>query len=250
MYPYIHITLPSYGVLAFIGGFFAMVFLFFRLEKYNVEFVAFLKLFVISVVGGVLGSKLLFAITQIPWLIEHFSLQNLILLIPQSGYVYYGGLFGVLFALYFVTKNDLEKRDNVFRLIVPAIPLFHAFGRIGCFMAGCCYGIELDNPINIGIFEFTRFPVQIIEALFEFIMFILFSVLAYKKAKIYSLANYLLMYAVFRFLIEFKRGDEVRGIWAGGLSTAQYVSLIIVAIILIKKVKLYHSLKDNAYSRA
>ena len=91
MYPYIHITLPSYGVLAFVGGFFAMVFLFFRLEKYNVEFVEFLKMFIISVIGGVIGSKLLFAITQIPWLIEHFSLQNLILLIPQSGYVYYGG---------------------------------------------------------------------------------------------------------------------------------------------------------------
>lgn len=237
MYPYIHITLPSYGVLAFIGGFFALIFLFIRLDKYEIEFVEFLKLFILCIIGGVVGSKLLFAVTQVPWLIENFTFENLILLIPQSGYVYYGGLFGVLIILWIVTRSDLEKRNRIFRLITPSIPLFHGFGRIGCMMAGCCYGLRLTEPFYFGFMEFDRVPVQLIESAFEFLMFIVFVVFEKRNSELYSLSNYLVIYAIFRFVVEFYRGDEVRGIWMGGLSTAQLISVLIVIIVLFTKNK-------------
>ena len=119
--PYIHLVLPSYGLLAFVGGFFAIVFLFVRLEKYGIEFVEFLRLFIVSILGGLIGSKFLFAITQIPWLINNFSWPNLILLIPRSGFVYYGGLFGVLGALWLVSGSDLKKRNNFYKFIIPFV---------------------------------------------------------------------------------------------------------------------------------
>ena len=172
MYPYIHIILPSYMVMASIGGFFAVCFIFSRIDKYEILFTDFIKMFLLCMIGGVVGSKVLFAITQIPWLIKHFSIENMILLIPQSGFVFYGGLFGVIFTLMFLTRNDADMRKKVFEISVPAMPLFHAFGRIGCFLAGCCYGKKLSTPIVIGTIEFARIPVQIIESMAEFILFI------------------------------------------------------------------------------
>ena len=134
MCPYIHIVLPTYTVLALIGGFFSLGLMYSRIERNHISFTSFLKMFLISVIGGYLGAKLLFSITRIPWLVMNFSLKNLILLFPQSGLVFYGGLFGVIFSLMFLTRNDNDLRERVFKVAVPAMPLFHAFGRIGsCF---------------------------------------------------------------------------------------------------------------------
>ena len=84
MYPYIHLILPSYSVMAFIGGFVTLIYLYFRLEKYQIEFTSFLKIVVLGVIGCLLGSKLLFAVTQIPWLINHFTFEKMATAIPPA----------------------------------------------------------------------------------------------------------------------------------------------------------------------
>lgn len=233
MYPYIHIILPSYAVMALIGGFAALCWMFIRLEKHQIEFTVFLKMFLLCIIGGFIGSKLLFAITQIPWLISHFSIKNLLLLIPQSGLVFYGGLFGVIFTLMWITRKDLNLRNRVFRLAVPAMPLFHAFGRVGCFLTDCCYGKMLETPIQIGPVELTRIPVQLLEAFAELVLFIVIALIDKKKKNTNLLRIYLLSYAVIRFLDEFLRGDAVRGIYIG-LSLAQWISLIVFLVYIIK----------------
>ena len=245
MYPYIHIILPSYMVMALIGGFFAVCFIFSRIDKYEILFTDFIKMFLLCMIGGVVGSKVLFAITQIPWLIKHFSIENMILLIPQSGFVFYGGLFGVIFTLMFLTRNDADMRKKVFEISVPAMPLFHAFGRIGCFLAGCCYGKKLSTPIVIGTIEIARIPVQIIESMAEFILFIVLFILSKKNRDIDLLRIYLVIYAVIRFADEFLRGDKIRGIY-GGVSTAQWISLIILFVYGFEYIKGRYSKKVNS----
>lgn len=245
MYPYIHIILPSYMVMALIGGSFAVCFIFSRIDKYEILFTDFIKMFLLCMIGGVVGSKVLFAITQIPWLIKHFSIENMILLIPQSGFVFYGGLFGVIFTLMFLTRNDADMRKKVFEISVPAMPLFHAFGRIGCFLAGCCYGKKLSTPIVIGTIEFARIPVQIIESMAEFILFIVLFILSKKNRDIDLLRIYLVIYAVIRFADEFLRGDKIRGIY-GGVSTAQWISLIILFVYGFEYIKGRYSKKVNS----
>lgn len=245
MYPYIHIILPSYMVMALIGGFFAVCFIFSRIDKYEILFTDFIKMFLLCMIGGVVGSKVLFAITQIPWLIKHFSIENMILLIPQSGFVFYGGLFGVIFTLMFLTRNDADMRKKVFEISVPAMPLFHAFGRIGCFLAGCCYGKKLSTPIVIGTIEFARIPVQIIESMAEFILFIVLFILSKKNRDIDLLRIYLVIYAVIRLADEFLRGDKIRGIY-GGVSTAQWISLIILFVYGFEYIKGRYSKKVNS----
>lgn len=170
----------------------ALCYIFFRLEKFSVEFSTFLKLFFFCVLGGIVGSKLLFALTQLNWLFHNFSVENMILLIPQSGFVFYGGLFGVIFTLLFFTRKDRDLRNRIFRMAVPAMPLFHAFGRIGCFLTGCCYGKTLKKSLMICGIELTRIPVQLIEALAEFILFAVLIMLDRRKEKVDLLKVYLL----------------------------------------------------------
>ena len=232
-------------VMALIGGFFAVCFIFSRIDKYEILFTDFIKMFLLCMIGGVVGSKVLFAITQIPWLIKHFSIENMILLIPQSGFVFYGGLFGVIFTLMFLTRNDADMRKKVFEISVPAMPLFHAFGRIVCFLAGCCYGKKLSTPIVIGTIEFARIPVQIIESMAEFILFIVLFILSKKNRDIDLLRIYLVIYAVIRFADEFLRGDKIRGIY-GGVSTAQWISLIILFVYGFEYIKGRYSKKVNS----
>lgn len=236
MYPYIYIILPSYMVMASIGGFIVICYLYFQIEKYNIQFMQLLLYLTCCIIGAFIGSKILFAITQLPWLINNFSLKNLILIIPQSGFVFYGGLFGVIFTIIFLTRKDKELRDKIFKMSVPAMPLFHTFGRIGCFLAGCCYGKKLSTPIIIQGIELTNFPVQLLEAFLELIIFIALTVINNKKPNSDILCIYLITYAIVRFFDEFLRGDEIRGILFG-LSTAQWISLTILLYYLIKKVQ-------------
>lgn len=237
MCPYIQITLPSYGVLAFIGAFAALLFLYFRLERFNIAFTQFLKLVALCAVGCVLGSKLMYALTQVPWLIENFSAKNLLMLIPNSGYVFYGGLLGVILTIYLYAKKDPDLRGRIYRMVVPAFPLFHGFGRVGCFMAGCCYGVKLITPTELfGIFTLDRLPVQLIEAGFEFLLFAVLLFCEKKQAKTDTLQIYLVTYAIFRFCIEFFRGDAIRGFFLG-FSTAQWVSLAIIICYVYRHFK-------------
>lgn len=228
MYPYIHFVLPSYSVLAFMGGFLALLFVYCRIERFNIDFGDFLRLFAICAIGGVIGSRVLFIVAHIPWLFQNFSLMNLINLIFRGGYVFYGGLFGILLTLLLYIKHSKKyKAESLFSLIAPAIPLFHCFGRIGCLLAGCCFGYELSQPIVVNGISFTRFPTQILEAAFEAVLFFTLMVLEKHSRSIPLLKVYLISYACFRFIIEFCRGDEIRGIFFG-LSTSQWVSIIIL----------------------
>lgn len=245
MFPYIYIVLPSYAVLAFIGAFISISFAYFRIDRAKVDFSDFLKLIGICALGGFLGSKFLFSITQIPDLITNFSFSKLLLLFPTSGFVFYGGLFGVLWALSLYVKYTANySKTTLFYLIAPCIPLFHAFGRIGCFLAGCCYGIRPHTPIELfGLIKFYQIPVQLIESFFEFCLFVLLLLIEYKYKHVQNLLSiYMIVYAIFRFGIEFFRGDIVRGIWLG-LSTAQWISIAIILYYIIKKSKYFSKAK-------
>ena len=243
MLPYIHIILPSYTVMAFLGSFFALMFLFFRIERYNFEFDEFLKMFVAGLIGCILGSKILYFLTLLPTQ-EDFSLEGLTILFFQSGYVFYGGLFGTLAALKIFSKYQKKDLRNIFKMVAPALPLFHGFGRIGCFLAGCCYGVELDPPIILfDAIELHILPTQIIESAFEFILFVILWRAEKFFPNIDKLKIYLLSYATFRFAIEFFRADTDRGFWLG-VSTSQWISIFILAYYLIKWLK--NKIKFNA----
>ena len=131
-----------------------------------------------------------------------------------------------------------EKYRKYIDIVSLNIPLFHFFGRIGCFLGGCCFGIpcKIGCTYTMGPIEqangIARFPAQLLEALFNLCLFFLLNYL-YKKRKMENalLYVYLIIYAAGRFFIEFLRGDEYRG-FLFGLSTSQIISILIFCSVV------------------
>ena len=232
MYPYIQFTLPSYSVLAAIGVFFVLIFLFFRTDKFGVKFTDFLMMFVVCAVFGAIGARAVFVISRIPWLALNFSVENVVNTVLGGGFVYYGGLFGVLLGIWVYAKIFHFDAAPVYNMVAPAVPLFHVFGRIGCLLAGCCYGFKLPAAINVGGVVIDHFPTQIIESGFNLVLFLAIYLLQKKFEKANWMRIYLISYAIFRFIIEFTRGDELRGFFFG-LSTSQILSIVILICCVI-----------------
>lgn len=159
----------------------------------------------------------------------------------QTGATFYGGLIGgaaVFFLLYFCVvcklcgKEAKEAFPKVLGIGACSIAAAHTVGRIGCFMAGCCYGAETE--LWIGIFEpgagvngARVIPTQLLEAIFLFELFLLLTYVLF-RTKANGIALYMLLYGIFRFFNEYLRQDD-RGSFLPGLSPSQAWSVVLAA---------------------
>ena len=197
-----------------------------------------------TLVGGLLGSKILMLIVEDN--VQIFSLDFL-----RSGGVFYGGLLGGFFAVVFLIRYYKLPFWKVADAFAPAVALGQAFGRQGCFAAGCCWGKETLLPWGVHFtekgHEYTGVPIYGPDGaelflhptqLYESItMFAVFGILVYlhrkKRFDGQVLIAYGIIYSIFRFLIEFVR-DDPRGNLFGindvlGISTSQIISLLVAA---------------------
>lgn len=155
----------------------------------------------------------------------------------EGGLVFYGGFIGGILGAFIGIRVTKTKPLYVEDILVPYIPIGHAIGRIGCFLAGCCRGIEYEGIFSVkykfSLFgEFTKgyFPTQLLEAMLN--VFIFISLLKYRKRKRKTcdlLFAYILEYSLVRFFIEYLRGDSIRGIYLK-LSTSQWISIVLVFV--------------------
>ena len=146
-----------------------------------------------------------------------------------GGFVFYGGIIGglIYFLLFWYFNQDI-KLKNLGILSVP-ICISQGIGRLGCFLAGCCFGKDSTLPWAVHL----RHPVQLYEALGLFIL----GYLLWKSRKNNLFAGYFIGYGVLRFSLEFLRGDEIRGITRVGLSYSQIVSIVLILTGLIIKLR-------------
>lgn len=244
MLPVIYVTISSYGLMVFLGLFISLMFLFMRSPKFDITFKEMISLTIKLFIGMAIGSKILSILVGIPEVLKDFSLKQLLILILTSGFVFYGGLIGALITLILCTRKKSNKID-IINYVTPIFPLFHGFGRIGCLLAGCCYGKEASwGVILYSEPDVVRLPIQLFESIFEFLIFFILLIYEKKCIKVHKqyqlMTVYLISYAIFRFCNEFLRGDIIRGIWFG-LSTSQWISifmLITIVLISIKSKKL------------
>ena len=158
-----------------------------------------------------------------------------------SGMTFLGGLVGsvVCFLLFyfsighFIFKNR-EHITHFYSFVccaVPCIVIGHAFGRIGCLFAGCCYGIPSESfglPMRVnGIFE-NRVPTQLLEAIFLFLLYGVLVFFLLKKENRYTGQIYMICYGVWRFCIEYLRDDERGASGISFLTPSQLTSLLLV----------------------
>lgn len=243
MHPYLW-EIPTYSLLASVGLFAMMLHLYFRCD--DLSFKEFLVLILFMVVGVGIGSKCLFLLTKIPEIICDFSIRKFCLTVVNGGFVFYGGLFGAVAGACLFAKIFHKNRQSILHMVSPGFAVFHIFGRIGCFFAGCCYGKRADWGIPMAENpEIVRIPIQLIES--ACIAGILCTVLIVEKSfgtRCYSLRIYMGCYAFSRFFLEFWRGDQIRGIW-GMFSTSQWISLLILGGLLIICVNEYSESKKR-----
>ncbi|WP_370784667.1 prolipoprotein diacylglyceryl transferase [Ruminococcus callidus] len=261
MYPRIHFLnsdISTY-LLCTITGFLICYLLLNKLLLERYIFRKYSGAYLLSSIGMLLGAKLFGFISK---LLYTYSLEKTLKFeysLKESGIVYLGGLLGYLVMLKILCFIKDRNWNEISDITAVIVPLFHFFGRIGCFFGGCCYGIESNSCIAIPYRiilkdeQWTnRIPVQLMEAFFELILFVIFY-FSYqdilKKQKEGSgrmLLLYLLLYSIWRFVIEFWRGDIERG-KIGSLSFSQIISIFILGYILISTCKKWRDSKCEKF---
>lgn len=233
MLPLIKIVIPSYMLLSAIGFIAAFIFFYIRVSK-KIRKLHIIQLGIFSVLGLAIGSRILFLLTRLPYIIK--GEEKILSVIINGGFVFYGGLIGAITGIFLYSKLRKWNFKETINMITPCFPLFHFFGRIGCFLSGCCYGIKSSVGFSMMTEpEVKRFPVQLVESLCCLTIFILLLIIEKRKENANLCKFYLISYAVVRFLLEFLRGDSVRGIWIG-LSTSQWISLVIILVVISKMI--------------
>lgn len=231
-------TFSIFAILGLIGLFLAVFVAGFRVKRYNLTRSDPIYMSAFAGLGLLVGSVLLFAITQAPHILQNREIYvSAIELIVRlfGGMVFYGGLLGAFAGLYVYSRVMKISFEVVMKLAVPVLPLAHAIMRIGCFTAGCCYGIEYPPPLGIA---FTQsivapngvylLPVQLFEAFANILIFIMLWLYTKKERNWVTVTcMYGISYSIIRFFLEYLRGDELRGS-IFGISTSQFISILML----------------------
>lgn len=237
-------TVHGYGLMIGIGIIAAYLVAEYRAKKKELDSDSIFYLTLWCAAGGILGAKLLYYITQL----KEIAADPSLLLDVANGFVVYGGIIGGILAGYLFCKRNKLEFLKYFDLVMPSIALAQGFGRIGCFLAGCCYGKETSCAAGI-IFSHSEYapngirllPTQLISSGLNFLHFLVLIILAKRVRADGQIAGfYLIFYSAGRFILEFYRGDLIRGS-VGSLSTSQFISIflflagcVIVAVTGIK----------------
>lgn len=249
----------TYGLMIALGLLAAIFLASFRGKRRRYDPNLFFDLAFIAVVSGFVFARLFFIMLH-P---GEFARDPMALLFSRSGFVFLGGFVGAVGCmLAYLSWKKLPILD-IGDIAVPSLAIGHGIGRIGCHLAGCCWGgvctvsgigIQVrpqEMPggepfVNAYTDQFFRgmipmdaeyslpvWPVQLMEAGG---LILLAGVLVWLAARGPHRAGtmlgiYLIAYPVMRFLLEFLRGDAERGLWFGDtISTSQILSLLIVPV--------------------
>jgi phosphatidylglycerol:prolipoprotein diacylglycerol transferase len=236
--------LPAYGFMVALGYAAAVLYLIKSRGAASITKEQEADLIFYPALAGILGAKAVFAATYWPELGED-TISRLAYVFKNFpyGFVFYGGFAAGAAAFFFYCRRhglDFLRTADRF---TPALPLAHGFGRLGCFLAGCCHGRPAGGGPLTAVFtdpmcEVPRaflgvplYPVQLYESAGNFLIF---GGLVWLSRRGKALPGgmvfiaYVFAYAVLRFLAEFLRGDDRGGAWRG-LSPAQAAALVAAA---------------------
>lgn len=225
----------------------------------------FSDLLVWTMASGVIGARVAYVIEN--WSLEFAQNPLKMLRIDQGGLVFYGGFIGAVAVLWLFCFFKKESPLAMADFLLTLLPLGHAFGRVGCFMHGCCYGRITDSAIGIcfpagsqpwhlqvqeGVissaapYALPLIPTQLIEAGGNLILFgVLYGLYPrLRTRKGLTAGLYLIGYAVLRFSIEFFRADHRARV--GEFSIGQFISC---GLLLAGAALLVYSLKRPAETK-
>lgn len=254
MYPTIFeigpLTLKSFGLMAAMGFFFAYLAIkkiALRKKMLSSDDVA--QFLVVIMLGGAFGAR--FAYVAEHWKAEFASLPfSEIFRFDKGGLMFYGGLIGAIFAIYLFSRARKIALVKLLDIAAFSLPLGHFFGRVGCFLNGCCYGKVCDSIISVTYPQYSNpwadqvhqgliskahvtslpiLPSQLIESVLNLVLFfVLYNVAKKDRPDGFVAGCYLISYAIIRIFTETLRSDPRLSF--GAFSIAQTISLILLPI--------------------
>ena len=203
------------------------------------------RMLVWLMIGGVAGARTAYVVEH--WSSEFAAQPSQIIRIDQGGLVFYGGVLGGIAAVFLFARLQRRPALQVLDLCAAALPLGHAFGRLGCFLNGCCHGAVHEGAAAVcypaGSLPWRAqlaagdisaaaaqsapvWPTQLIEAAANLALFAAMCFLAKRHPRHGTVtAAYLMLYAAIRFHTEFLRGDARMSV--GPFSIGQFISLLL-----------------------
>jgi len=225
------VTVYTYGVMVALGIFFGSLILVRLAEREGIRREDVVDTAFWSVIAGLIGARLFFFLYNPQYAKPLYR----ILFIWEGGLVWYGGvIFGTLTALYFIKKRGIPLWKFA-DIVSIALSVGLGFGRIGCTMAGCCYGkvchapfaMVFTDPHSAAPLGVPLCPTQPISSAANFLIALVLY-LIYRKRRFPGqvFGFYLIFYGLFRFFIEFLRATpkDVFGV----LSNNQVISIIML----------------------
>jgi len=222
----------SYGVMVAIGFALSSALIWRRAGIFNLNKEKCVDLAILVLVSGILGARLLYVFLNIPY----YRANPLeVIMLSKGGLVWYGGFLSALIAMAAYIRLNRLDFWSVADLFAPYAALAQAFGRIGCFLNGCCYGIKTPAGFPLAVTfpcdAEPRLPAQLISA---GLLFLIFWILAARQrnrrfgGEIFF--AYCLLYSLKRFGMEFLRGDNPKVLF--GLTVSQLISAAIFVAAL------------------
>ena len=215
------INFPIYGILILTSITLSIIYIYHMIKKENIYdkniYLFFLMYISFSIVFGIIYTLI--------------TSNELVI-----GLSSYGGLIGAILSA-FIFEKIISFDDKLIKYVIISLPLVYSVGKIACFICGCCYGIPYNGIFNVTYKDDLNtplFPVQLLETIVFFIIFLICNKMK-NNSKIIYIA--LIVSAFFKFLIDFLRYDHLSKI----ITINQLISIIIIVIsiilLIIKKKK-------------
>ena len=197
------------------------------------------NIFLWVVLASVIGARMFHVLfEELPYYMNH---PSKIFAVWEGGYTLYGAILASIVAIYLYTQAKGIKFLNFVDFATPATALGIGIGRVGCFLAGCCWGKPCNLPWAVTFTHPESFtsarniplhPVQLYEA---FGAFLIYAYCTYRmnRRKHFGEVFFqgLILYSFLRFAVEFFRGDSYRGfVFGGAVSYGQMISLVLVPL--------------------
>ena len=237
----------SYGVLLAAAYLAALQLAVVRGRRRGLDGTKIMDLGIYLIISALVGAKLLYLVVDF----DHFRSQpkDLFSLFRVGG-VFYGGLIFALIAAIWLVRRYQLRIWTVADLFAPGIALGHVIGRLGCLLAGCCYGLPTSRPWGITFTDQAAalnsgtplgtplHPTQLYDAGGELLIMILL-LATERRGKPFEGRTfwlYMLLYAISRYIIEFYRGDPRGTVLM--FSTSQFISIILAPLAILMLVYL------------
>lgn len=230
------IKIHTYGLLIVIGFLIGLYLIYREAKKEGINPERIIDISFWGLAFGLLGGRIIYIITRWDYFSQHFIE---IFYFWEGGLVFYGGFLGGFAAFYIFSKKYKLPFLKTVDIAVPSLAIAHAFGRFGCFAAGCCFGrpveghlpwaVTFTNSLSLAPLGIPLHPTQLYDALNALIIFsILMLTKKHKKFVGQQLCIYMFLYSIGRAIVEVYRGDSIRGfVIEPYLSTSQFISIFI-----------------------